>query len=198
MPTLSSVSLVFFLALLPLLPLQSSSAADDADECLRIACNATEYPDLCFTKLSSWPSTVKRSRSGLARAAISVTVTETKNVSRYILGLRHVGLTGRAGMALADCIECVGDALDNMYRSLFQIRVLDNETFRFQVSNLQTWLSAAMTNEETCLDGFDGSNGTAVVQGLDTTIGYLSKVTSIALALVNSLNSTDGHVSAAH
>ncbi|XP_031486294.1 pectinesterase inhibitor 6-like [Nymphaea colorata] len=201
MRTLSSISLMLFLALLPSLLLRSSAAADNGDDCLRIACNVTEYPDLCFTKLSSWPNTVKRSWTGLARAAISVTVTETKNVSRYILGLRNVGLTGTASMALVDCIECFGDALDNLYRSLFQIRVLENDNFKFQVSNMQTWLSAAMSSEETCVDGLNGSNGsngTALVQGLNTAIGCLSKVTSIALALVNTLNSTDGHISAAH
>ncbi|KAF3787416.1 hypothetical protein EJ110_NYTH14916 [Nymphaea thermarum] len=189
---------MLFLALLPPLLLRSSAAADNGDDGLRIACNVTEYPDLCFTKFSSWPSTVKRSWTGLARAAISVTVTETKNVSRYILGLKNVGLTGTASMALVDCIECFGDALDNLYKSLFQIRVLENDNFKFQVSNMQTWLSAAMSSEGTCLDGLNDSNGTALVQGLNTAIGCLSKVTSIALALVNSLNSTDGHISAAH
>lgn len=31
----------------------------------------------------------------------------------------------------------------------------EEELIRFQLSNVQTWMSAALTNEDTCSDGFD-------------------------------------------
>lgn len=56
---------------------------------------------------------------------------------------------------------------------------------RFQLSNVQTWMSAALTDVETCTDGFedvdDGPIKTDVVNRAD----FVKKVTSIALAMVN-------------
>ncbi|KAE8719259.1 21 kDa protein [Hibiscus syriacus] len=60
-----------------------------------------------------------------------------------------------------------------------------SESFRFQMGNVQTWMSAALTDEETCTDGFedvgDGPLKAAVCEG-----GNVKKFTSNALALVNS------------
>lgn len=60
------------------------------------------------------------------------------------------------------------------------------ERFRFQMSNVQTWMSAALTEEETCTDGFeDVPEGTVKTDVCDR-VSYVKKFTSNALALVNS------------
>ncbi|KAL6187040.1 hypothetical protein ACLB2K_043156 [Fragaria x ananassa] len=63
---------------------------------------------------------------------------------------------------------------------------------RFQLSNVQTWMSAALTDAETCTDGFedveDGPIKTEVVNKAET----VKKMMSNALAIVNGLSSSNG------
>ncbi|KAH9314044.1 hypothetical protein KI387_022671, partial [Taxus chinensis] len=41
-------------------------------------------------------------------------------------------------------------------QSLAELKHLRPGTFTFQMSNVQTWMSAALTNEDSCLNGFQG------------------------------------------
>ena len=60
------------------------------------------------------------------------------------------------------------------------------ESFGFQMSNVQTWMSAALTDEDTCTDGFeDVANGSLKSDVCDR-VTKVHKITSNALALVNS------------
>ncbi|KAL0372738.1 UNVERIFIED_CONTAM: Pectinesterase inhibitor 3 [Sesamum calycinum] len=94
----------------------------------------------------------------------------------------------RAAVALHDCFTVFGDAVDQIRGSLKQMRKLTGtgEELRFQMSNVQTWMSAALTNEDTCVDGFqDVADGPVKMDVCDRTV-KVKEVTSNALALVNS------------
>ncbi|CAN6200539.1 unnamed protein product [Urochloa humidicola] len=59
--------------------------------------------------------------------------------------------------------------------------------FKWHLSNVQTWCSAALTDENTCLDGLSGGRGVdpgtrAAIRGK---VVEVAQVTSNALALVN-------------
>ncbi|KHN20399.1 21 kDa protein [Glycine soja] len=58
------------------------------------------------------------------------------------------------------------------------------------MGDLNTWISAALTDEVTCLDGFEGSKGTNV-KLLQNRVQNASYITSNALALINKL-ATEG------
>ncbi|KAJ0094197.1 hypothetical protein Patl1_15487 [Pistacia atlantica] len=60
------------------------------------------------------------------------------------------------------------------------------ETLRFLMSNVQTWMSAALTDQETCTDGFDDVADGPVKADVVNRAAYVKKLTSNALALVNS------------
>ena len=77
----------------------------------------------------------------------------------------------RAAVALHNCFTNSGNAVDEIRGSLKQMRQLGAtglgvESFGFQMSNVQTWMSAALTNEDTCTDGFeDVANGSLKSEG---------------------------------
>lgn len=55
--------------------------------------------------------------------------------------------------------EGVGVAVSELRKSKDEIdRVVDSSNSAFQMSNVQTWVSAALTNENTCMDGFGEFN----------------------------------------
>lgn len=157
---------------------------------MRNACSVTLYTDLCIHSLSSFSDTARRSPSKWARAGVSVTITEVKNVQAHLAKLkRYRRLRGRNRIALSDCIETFGDALNELHRSLGVLRKLSRSTFSDQMDNLNTWISAALTDQSTCLDGFEGQNQKQI-KLLRNQVQKVSYITSNALALVNKLATT--------
>lgn len=153
------------------------------------ACSVTHYQDLCIHSLSPFANTAKRSPTRWARAAVSVTIGGAKNVTRYLVRLQNRkgdGLKGRNKAALADCVETIGETLDNLHKALFILRELSAGEFFSQIEDVTTWVSAALTDEETCLDGFEEQKGRRI-RSLKNRVSNVSYLTSNALAIVNKL-----------
>ncbi|XP_061365531.1 pectinesterase inhibitor 6-like [Gastrolobium bilobum] len=157
---------------------------------VRDACSVTRYQDLCIHSLAHFSNTAGRSPSKWARAGVSVTIGEVKNVLTYVTKLKRNGsMKGRNRVALSDCVETFGDALDELHRSLGVLRRLSKSTFSTQMGDLNTWISAALTDEDTCLDGFQGKTQRQI-KLLQNRVQNVSYITSNALALVNKLATT--------
>lgn len=167
-------------------------SAKGNDNNVREACRVTRYPEICVHSLASFSSTAGRSPSKWARAGVSVTISEVKNLQAYLANLKkYNSLRGRNRVALSDCIESFADALDELHRSLGVLRRLSRSTFGTQMGDLNTWVSAALTEEDTCLDGFEGQKERLRhIKLLKNRVLNVSYMTSNALALVNKLATT--------
>ena len=55
---------------------------------------------------------------------------------------------------LKDCKGQLSDSVDLPDNAATQLRWLRLEDFAWQVDNALTWTSAALTNQDTCLQGF--------------------------------------------
>ncbi|KFK32950.1 hypothetical protein AALP_AA6G310500 [Arabis alpina] len=154
---------------------------------IRTSCNATLYPDVCYTSLSGYASAVQDNPARLAKLAIGVSLSHAKYTAGYLSKLSRAS----ASAAVRDCVSNVRDAVEQMRGSLRQLREMNHRrpgapAFRFQMSNVQTWMSAALTDEETCTDGIteemeDGETKTAICER----VADVKRFTSNALALVN-------------
>lgn len=97
---------------------------------------------------------------------------------------------GRGDMsAMHDCVEEIGDSINELRRSMGEMRQLSGGDVGLKMNDIQTWVSAALTNVDTCMDGFDGRQGNVrdVVRGK---IVNVAQLTSNALVLVNKLAAT--------
>lgn len=128
----------------------------------------------------------------LAQAAIGVSLNRAKRMANYVSNLTQEADTGatepRAVSALHDCFSVFGDAVEQIRDSLTQMLKLggSGESLRFQMSNVQTYMSAALTNEDTCTDGFEEVNDGPMKKDVCDRTVKVKQVTSNALALVNS------------
>ncbi|KAK7370005.1 hypothetical protein VNO80_12055 [Phaseolus coccineus] len=174
----------------------SAPTPDNGDtEFIRSSCNTTLYPDVCFSSLSRYANAVQQNPGQLARVAIGVSLSKAHRAASYISNLTHdadYGTSGsRAALALHDCFSNLGDAVDEIRGSLKQMRQIGAAgsgagSFLFQMSNVQTWMSAALTDEETCTDGFQDVAECPVKADVCNRVTNVKKFTSNALALVNS------------
>ncbi|CAI0404416.1 unnamed protein product [Linum tenue] len=171
-------------------PLSAAAAgATTNTEFIRTSCIATTYPQLCYNSLAVHATKIQTSAKLMASTALDVALTSAKSTSVAMVKLQQSrGLSPREYVAMRDCVEVLGDSVDLIRQSMAEMAAnKGGADFGMMISDVQTWVSAALTDESTCTDGFaekavaDGEMKTAV-RGKIETIGQL---TSNALALIN-------------
>ncbi|XP_044501119.1 pectinesterase-like [Mangifera indica] len=123
------------------------------------ACEGTLYPELCVSTLSSLPDLAFKSVHRLISATIDRTLYEIRASYSNCTGIRkkHKNLNILENRALTDCIELFDDTIAELTSALHDLSPRKTTSKQFQ--DLQTLFSGAMTNQDTCLDGFAYSNG---------------------------------------
>ncbi|KAK9131483.1 hypothetical protein Sjap_011970 [Stephania japonica] len=155
---------------------------------VRSSCVHASYPGICFRTLSFYTGPAK-TPSDVAQAAVTVSMCRARKVANY---LSRIGF-GKKGeqIALRDCLEQLSDSVEQLRKTLSELRHLRSGTFRWQMSNAETWVSAALTDEDTCLDGFREVDG-KVRADVKRKVMNVAKVTSNALYLITLLDRTRG------
>ncbi|KAL8157595.1 21 kDa protein-like [Apium graveolens] len=158
---------------------------------IRSSCQTTLYPELCFSSLYRYAEYVQEDPVLLARAAVGVSLNRAKRMANYVSNLSHNAnyevTEPRVASALSDCFSVFSDAVEQIRDSLQQMFSLDGtrESLRFQLSNVQTYMSAALTNEDTCTDGFEEIDNGPLKKNVCARTEKVMHLTSNALALVN-------------
>ncbi|XP_047964878.1 pectinesterase-like [Salvia hispanica] len=159
---------------------------------IRSTCAATLYPELCLSTLAAAApkaAAVKSSRDVLITALRYTISTVERNyfTVRKVGRARRQSLTAREKGALHDCLETIDDTLDELRLSeaeLADLGRLGNSSLAAHKENLLTLLSAAQTNQDSCLDGFshDGADQkvrAALVAGQTHVFRLVSNVMAI-------------------
>ncbi|KAK1420662.1 hypothetical protein QVD17_22440 [Tagetes erecta] len=154
-------------------------------ELVQTSCQHATFPKVCVNTLSSYKGPVSTPRE-LAQAAIRVSISRATKASEYLSSLRKEANEREKG-AMKDCASQIADSVDDLRKTLGELKELKRGTFRWQMSNAETWVSAALTNEDTCLDGFKEVGG-MVPSNVKRKVTNLAKVTSNALYLINRLD----------
>lgn len=91
---------------------------------------------------------------------------------------------------MQDCLEELSDSVDELRRSIGEMGHIKASNFQLTMNDIQTWVSAALTDETTCSDGFvkNTANGKVV----RSRILKIAHLTSNALALLNGYASLNG------
>ncbi|TYI00359.1 hypothetical protein ES332_A11G129000v1 [Gossypium tomentosum] len=124
------------------------------------ACEGTLYPDLCVSTISVLPDLASKTLPELIQATLNQTMYEVRLSSANCTGIekRIKSYSKREEAAINDCLELFDDTLEEL-----KVALADLVPKKLAVSrnyhDLQTFLSAAMTNQYTCLDGFARSKG---------------------------------------
>ncbi|KAB2029200.1 hypothetical protein ES319_D05G146800v1 [Gossypium barbadense] len=164
---------------------------------VKSACSGTFYPDLCFSAVTTVPAgTAKKVRSQKDVIELSLNITTTAVEHNYFKIkklLARKDLTTREETALHDCLETIDETLDELHEAVEDLHEYPNKKSLTQhADDLKTLMSAAMTNQETCLDGFSHEGADKKIREvLIDGEKYVEKMCSNALAMIKNMTDTD-------
>ncbi|KAJ4775322.1 Plant invertase/pectin methylesterase inhibitor superfamily protein [Rhynchospora pubera] len=157
---------------------------------IRSSCRITRYPDLCLQSLATYGPAVHRSPRELARFALTVSADRARSAASFVSQLCDKSNQAhyRAGGPVRDCLENMADSVDRLKEAADELARMGRTSsagFKFHMSNVQTWCSAALTDENTCLDGLGKNVEPTTRSAIRKKVVEVAQVTSNALALVN-------------
>lgn len=133
-----------------------------AHSIVKASCSAALYPQLCLSEISAVPQFASKIKSPkhVIEASLNITISAVQHnyfTIKKLITTRKSKLTKRERNSLHDCLEMVDETLDELYKTeqeLGEYPKVRNKSINQQADDLKILLSAAMTNQETCLDGF--------------------------------------------
>ena len=94
---------------------------------------------------------------------------------------------------MQDCMEELADSVDKLSKSIDEFGQAKVSNFDLMINDVQTWVSAALTDESTCSDGFAGNSMNGELKtNVRNQIVKIAHLTSNALALINNYASLHG------
>lgn len=162
-------------------------------EFIRTSCNKTKYPSLCFNSLVAYAPTIQTSPIRLAEASLSVSLSYARDTSTMMTRLsKGKGMSSREAEAMSDCMESLGDSVDEIQQSIKAMGHLSGKNLKLRVNDIQTWVSSALTDDNTCMDGF-ASNGMKAGErsNIRSHIVKVAQLTSNALSIISGLTAIE-------
>ncbi|KAF8012851.1 hypothetical protein BT93_I0877 [Corymbia citriodora subsp. variegata] len=166
---------------------------------LKSSCSSTRYPDLCYSAVAASP----RAAAGLAtqrdviEASLNITTVAVERnffAIEKLLSKRSKSLTRREKRALHDCLETIDETLDELRDAAQDLSSYPDagKSLKQHADDLKTLMSAAMTNQETCLDGFSHEDADRQVRkALEKGQVHVEKMCSNALAMIKNMTDAD-------
>nr|XP_043614494.1 pectinesterase-like [Erigeron canadensis] len=177
----------------------SSSSDSAAHSIVKSSCSNTLYPELCYATISSHPDVTKKVKTQKDAIQVAVDLTITAVEKSYFqiskLSATRKGLISpREAKALHDCLQMVSETLDELHQVAKGL-VQYNHTsvsLKQHADDLKTLMSSAITDQETCLDGFSHDDADKKVRkALEKNEKKVEKMCSIALAMICNMTNTD-------
>jgi len=142
---------------------KNGSKSPDASTSIKAVesiCAPTDYKKECVQSLSSEAGNATDPKE-LIKAAFKVAMKEIKEGAKKSILLQEVEKDPRAKKALDDCKELMDFAVGELQHSFGQLGELDITKLDEMLIDLRIWLSAVITYQQTCLDGFQEAKSDA-------------------------------------
>ncbi|KAL4565611.1 hypothetical protein LXL04_029713 [Taraxacum kok-saghyz] len=157
---------------------------------VKTSCKTTRNPSLCVNSLSSYANSIQKSDQQLAKTAIVISLNNAKSAAALVSKLSGTSkLKPQEYQALKDCVNSMASCVASLTQSVQELGKMgkfSGKNFDWHMNSVQTWVSSALTNQNTCTGGFsDSSMNGKVKDALNKKMTSVSQITSNALALVH-------------
>lgn len=159
----------------------SLSSASNSVNSIKTVCSVTRYPASCFTSIHSLNASIKPDPEAIFKVSLQVSIKELKNVSPLFRTLNDA----KSQAAINDCLSLFDDSLSRLNDSLLAMEVGPEEKALTleKINDIQTWISAAMSDQQTCEDGLE-EMGSMVLDEVKAKMENSKEFLSNSLAIV--------------
>ncbi|CDY68790.1 BnaAnng28400D [Brassica napus] len=159
---------------------------------IKEVCAPTDYKKTCEDTLRKDAKDTSDPLE-LVRAAFNVTMKQITNVARKSQTMIELQKDPRTKMALDQCKELMDYAIGELSNSFVELGKFEFHKVDEVLIKVKVWLSATITHEQTCIDGFKGTKGDAgetIKKALKTAV----QLTHNALAMVTEMSNYLGQM----
>ncbi|KAA8534723.1 hypothetical protein F0562_029835 [Nyssa sinensis] len=146
---------------------------------IRSVCKSTPYPDVCFDSMKlSISINISPNIITILLQSLQTALSEAGKLSNLLSNVGGSNIIEKQRGAIQDCKELHQITVSSLKRSMSRIRSAESQ----KLTDARAFLSAALTNKNTCLEGLDSASGPSkpvVVNSLITTYKYVSNSLSI-------------------
>ncbi|KAJ6820565.1 putative basic proline-rich protein-like [Iris pallida] len=165
------------------------AAADGPSALVASACSRARFPGPCVRALAH---ASPRTPTDLAVASVAASLSSARSAASALRSAAPSPLPG----PLRDCLQQLSDSADQLERTRAELSRLQRPRAArahggMQLDNACTWVSAALTNEDTCLDAAKGLPAGPLRDAVTARVRALEKETSNALYFVTHLDGDD-------
>ncbi|CAM8974146.1 unnamed protein product [Rhodiola kirilowii] len=152
-------------------------------ESIRLVCNVTRYPDSCFASISAIDASPNPDPELILKLSVQVCL------KQVVASLNISSSDSDRSEAMKECGELYEEARSQISDALEAIGGDGNVRLTEDVVNdVQTWLSAALTDQETCLDGLEEMKESVKLEELKVNGQKLKEYLSNSLAIVANIH----------
>ncbi|KAL3829354.1 hypothetical protein ACJIZ3_018156 [Penstemon smallii] len=162
-----------------------SGSISASTKAVKAICGPTDYKETCEESLSNTNTTDPKE---LIRVAFEATVKNIGDALKNSSLLEEAATDSRTKGAFKVCQEVLEDSIDDLKRSFEKVGAFDASKIDDYVMDVKTWLSAAITYQETCIDAFENTTGDTG-EKMKKLLKTANELSSNGLAMVNDFSS---------
>nr|XP_016489051.1 PREDICTED: probable pectinesterase/pectinesterase inhibitor 61 [Nicotiana tabacum] len=170
----------------------SGNRIDKPSQAMARTCSRTLYPSLCLNSLINYPGAKSASDSDLVHISVNLTLQRFGKALYISSDINNLEMNTHIRSAYDDCLELLEESVDLLSHSLNSVFPGDGggNSPAGSTQDVMTWLSAALTNQDTCTDSFADVTGNVKDQ-MSENLKDLSELVSNALAIYAAANGDD-------
>lgn len=191
---IASLVLVAVIVSVAVAVVRSKSSSNDeptqmqtTSKAMKAVCSVTIYQDKCISSLSSYNGSSKLSPKDLFDIAVVVALREAQNALSEVSNLTQKVTDPFQKQAFNDCEELMDQTIDQLSSSSDDLKNFNFKSLIDPSGDVRTWLSAALTNLDTCVTGLVNTTDTETKAQVQSIVDNLTELTSNSLAIVSNI-----------
>ncbi|XP_061356153.1 probable pectinesterase/pectinesterase inhibitor 61 isoform X2 [Gastrolobium bilobum] len=153
-------------------------------------CSKTLFPTLCINSLLDFPGSTTASEQDLIHISFNMTLSHVSTALYDSTGISYAATDPLLRTAYDDCLELLEESMDALSRSLTSVVQPSAAAAAGSNDDVLTWLSTALTNQDTCAEGLEDSSGSVKDQMVNN-LKDLSELVSNSLAIFSASDNGD-------
>ncbi|KAL6548225.1 hypothetical protein OROGR_008646 [Orobanche gracilis] len=163
------------------------NSVNDSQKAIRDLCRNTYYQETCITTLSK--ATNASDPKTLIETAFRTAIQELGRVITQTGALQEAANDPLSAGAYKTCQKLLDDSISDLQTTVDEMSTFDMTNFKILVDDIKTWLTGALTYQETCLDCFEDVKSDAGVK-MKELLELSRELTINGLALANEISNT--------